>query len=177
MWSAINGNRTVLVHPLRAALSILVSPLILLFFSSRLTDTKTSIILSLSYVAVLCALLYVTRKSVWVELVTGFLFIAWLAIAVVINIRTPPVTLHSVNSWLKREVPPSADRHAILAFVARHDADHTIRSFRMGLSSYIVVTYTNSILIDYCGSVEIIFELNRANRLVGYETHEVQNCS
>ena len=177
MCSAMHGNRAGLVLALRAALCLGVSLSLLLYFSLGLVDAKTSIILSLTYLAVLCALLYLTRKSMWPELVAFYLLVAWLAIAAIINSRTPPVTLRGVNGWLKREVPPNADRRVILAFVARHDASHTTQSYSDGSSNYIVVTYTNSILVDYCGSVEIIFELNRANRLVSYEVDEVQNCS
>ncbi len=179
MWLALSAIRSIRSHTSRVVLSVLVTPVLMFSCSAILTDVRTASILSLFYTVTLCALLYATRKWVSVGLITGCAFASWLAVAVIINLRTPPVTIHDVRIWLKNELKTGAGRSDVISFVSRHMVfPQTMNSFVEGKYSYIVVTYTNSHYFFACPpSVRIIFELTHANRLADYQVDEELNCS
>jgi hypothetical protein len=108
----------------------------------------------------------------------SLLFTAAIVLALVVNARTPPITVPIVAGWLKHDVGSGVGRQTVTAFIAKHrDVSHTIRSFDAGTKSDVVVDYINHEIFTCPPNPEAIFVFDKTNRLVSYEVGSQQSCT
>ena len=158
----------------------------LLFLSAALlgicvgyiTDATIARDVVVLYTVTLCATLWLSRKNVIG--VGSLLFTAGVVVALVINVRTPPLTSRIVTGWLKHELKVGMTRSAVLAVLAKHRAvRYTVTTHPYYAISYLMlVDYQNYTQILTCYPYpEIIFEFDRTYHLTGHTVQDVQTCT